>query len=484
MAEKSEKPNILLIILDSVRASNTTLHNYGINTTPFLKEFATQSTVYEQARASSIWSLPSHVSIFTGIPAHIHGVTTADRALQEGHTIWEELAARHGYATGLFTSNVFLSEAPVGLRNTFETVKGRDEIVRYPEALTPIKANESTTPVEYLKSCLTHNYPLRSIINGVEKKGRSTIGNTLNLQGLLNQDSCTPHAENFKNWVNIQTGPWAACINFMDAHSPYLPEDQFDHWGGSDLKSIQRSIELPWDFLTGDQPWWKCEALESLYDGAIRQMDAEIERIINQLKEWDQFENTHIVITGDHGEGFGEFCNTRPEVRYVTHGYGIGESLVHVPLLSKRPGQHHGKRRRGLASLTSFYDVVKASVDQADTDQQVSFEKNPVTVSSHERGGQINKCLSSNTRYHGDAFAVYREEGEKIRKFTKWGDDQSVVTFERNKSAPVLSVEPTNHGEVNQKVIESQQESLNEAGVDAEELDEDTKDRLEDLGYM
>jgi len=472
MGEISDQPNILLIILDSVRASNTTLHGYGRDTTPFLESFANQSTVYEQARAPSIWSLPSHVSIFSGIPAHIHGVTTRDRTLRKGHTIWEELAVGYGYSTGLFTSNVFLSEAPAGLRNTFETIKGRDEIIRYPEALTPVKADEGSTPVEYIKSCVSHDHPIKSMINGIEIKLKTAA------------DRCTPHAENFKDWVATQTGPWAACVNFMDAHIPYLPEDQFNHWGGSEVKSIQKSIDRFWDFPTGKQPWWKCEALEALYDGAIRQMDAEIEGIINQLKKWNQFENTHIVITSDHGEGFGEFCNTRPEVRYVAHAYGIGEALVHVPLLSKHPEQHQGERRSGLASLTSFYDVVKASVDQVDTGQQISFEKNPVTVSSHERGGQINKYLGSDTRYHGDAFAVYREEGKEIRKFTKWGDDQSVITFAREKSAPILSVESTNHGEVTQKLTGCQRESLNEEGVDAEELDEDTKHRLEDLGYL
>lgn len=482
MSETVDRPNILLIVLDSVRASNTTLHDHINNTTPYLKEFATRSTVYEQARAPSIWSLPSHVSIFTGTPAHVHGVTTGDQKLQKGHTIWEHLSDEYGYSTGLFTSNVYLSEPPFGLRDTFETIKGRDEIVRYPEALTPVKADESSTPTAYIKSCLSHDSPVKSIFNGIEAKGRGTVGTTPILRRLFKQDHCTPHAENFKNWIDTQTGPWAACINFMDAHSPYLPEDQFDHWGGSDLKSIQNSIDRSWDFPTDKQPWWKCEALESLYDGAIRQMDAEIKGIVNQLKEWNQFKNTHIVITADHGEGFGELCNTRPGVRYVAHGYGIDESLVHVPLLSKRPRQQCGERRDSLASLTSFYDVIKDQVEN--NDNNVSFEKNSVTVSSHERNKQIDKYVGNNTRYHGDAFAVYREDGDEIRKFTRWGDHQSIVKYKRNKLSSVLSVNSTNHGEVTKNLIEHQSNSLSQSGTNPDELEENTKDRLENLGYM
>ncbi|RQG96186.1 sulfatase-like hydrolase/transferase [Natrarchaeobius oligotrophus] len=479
-----DKPNILLIVLDSVRASNTTLHGHGNDTTPFLEEFATQSTVYEQARAPSIWSLPSHVSMFTGVEPHIHGVTTADQRLGQGHTIWEKLAANHGYSTGLFTSNVFLAEAPVGLRDVFETAKGRDEIVRYPEALTPNKAERGLSQFGYVKTCLKHDYPIKSIINGLERKGRGSLTNSRYLQRLIKQDHCGPHAENFKNWVETRSGPWAACINFMDAHSPYLPDDTYDEWGGSSLKSIQRSIDQIWDFPLEEEPWWKCEALEALYDGTIRQMDATLEGIIDRLKEIDQYENTHIVITGDHGEGFGEFCNTRSDVRYVAHGYGIGESLVHVPLLSKRPYQRAGELRCGLASLTSFYQVIQSTVDSDESSHSVTFEQDSMVVSSHGRESQLDKYLGSGTRYHGDAFAVYREEGDRIQKYTKWGSDESIITLAREKSAPAISVEMTNHGEVDRALEDGNQDGLNEVGTSSDDIDEDTKDRLKKLGYM
>jgi len=69
---RMKRPNVLLIVLDSVRAKNTSLHGYGRETTLFLEEFAEQSTQHEQARAPPSWSLPSHVGMFTGLHVAEH----------------------------------------------------------------------------------------------------------------------------------------------------------------------------------------------------------------------------------------------------------------------------------------------------------------------------------------------------------------------------------------------------------------------------
>lgn len=72
----SVRPNVLLVILDSLRARNTTLSGYRRETTPFLSELAESATTYTQARAPGSRSLPSHASIFTGHPPQEHGLHT------------------------------------------------------------------------------------------------------------------------------------------------------------------------------------------------------------------------------------------------------------------------------------------------------------------------------------------------------------------------------------------------------------------------
>ena len=59
-------PNVLLIVLDTVRAESMSLYGYERQTTPFLKSFAEEGVVFQQAIATSSWTLPSHASFFTG----------------------------------------------------------------------------------------------------------------------------------------------------------------------------------------------------------------------------------------------------------------------------------------------------------------------------------------------------------------------------------------------------------------------------------
>lgn len=482
MGENSEgDANVLLIILDSVRAANTSLCGYQRETTPFLEALADRSTVYEQARAPSIWSLPSHASIFTGSPPHVHGVNTSDQSLQSGHTIWEELE-RAGYSTGLFTSNVYLGQVPVGLDTPFGTTKGQGGKIPFPGALTPNETGGQTGSLEYLQLCIDDDETTKSLVNGMVEKSRSTLTQSGVLDRLLPQDDCTRHAENFIEWMQEQSGPWAACINFMDAHMPYRPDEEFDRWSGSKLEEIQSSSGSFWEYVNGDRPWWQCEALSSLYDGAIRQMDNEIENVVNRLRESGELENTHIVVTGDHGEGFGEFCYVRPEVRYAAHAYGIHDSLLHVPLLSKRPGQQCGDRIDHLSSLTSFGDVVRSTTGLGGG--RDSFTVDEMLVSSIERTRQIDKNLQGRQEYRGDAYALYRDTGDEIRSYAKWGEDEATACFARTAQAPLIAVDRGSHGEVDRALRESEERSLRQDGPDADSFDEATKSQLEHLGYM
>ena len=120
MRRRHRPPNVLLVVLDSVRAANCSLYGFPRPTTPFLESFAEDATTYAQARAPSNWSLPSHVSLFTGLETHDHRVTVHDR-LRPGHTVFEALADRK-YETGLFTENGFLTGHDAGLDAAFDAV--------------------------------------------------------------------------------------------------------------------------------------------------------------------------------------------------------------------------------------------------------------------------------------------------------------------------------------------------------------------------
>ena len=104
------KPNVLLVILDSVRAKNTSLLGYPRETTPKLETFAKNATTYTNARAPGIHSISSHTSIFTGYHVAEHQATSHGASLRPGHTVWEMLSGA-GYRTGLFTPNAVVAES-------------------------------------------------------------------------------------------------------------------------------------------------------------------------------------------------------------------------------------------------------------------------------------------------------------------------------------------------------------------------------------
>jgi hypothetical protein len=112
-------PNVLLLILDTVRAADMSLYGYARRTTPELERFAERATVFDRAFAPSSWTLQSHASMFTGRDAFELRVSW-DRGLgPEWPTLAEVLRAR-GYATAAFVANEVFTGWESGLGRGFE----------------------------------------------------------------------------------------------------------------------------------------------------------------------------------------------------------------------------------------------------------------------------------------------------------------------------------------------------------------------------
>lgn len=141
----------------------------------------------------------------------------------------------------------------------------------------------------------------------------------------------------------------------MDAHHSYYPQPEHDLWGGDDLQKRQAKLDPhPWKVHGGHISWDDWCTFEDLYDGVIRQADAFLEHLVEQLRQRGAMEDTLLVITANHGEGFGEESHVRPGVRTAGHVAGLHEGLLHVPLLVSSPGQDTGKTIDELVTLTQF----------------------------------------------------------------------------------------------------------------------------------
>ena len=97
--------NVLLIVWDTVRTGNLSLHGYGRRTSPNLERLASRGVRFDQAFATAPWTLPSHSSLFTGRWPH---ELTADwlSPLDGTHPTLAEYLAAHGYDTAGFVANL------------------------------------------------------------------------------------------------------------------------------------------------------------------------------------------------------------------------------------------------------------------------------------------------------------------------------------------------------------------------------------------
>lgn len=314
--------NVILITLDTLRADHLGLYGYYRDTSPNLDRFAATSTVFEAAYANASVTVPSHMSIFTGMYPISHKVErTFDEkgvSLNPGIKTLAEIMDNTGYKTVRFAN---AKSMDLGLALGFG--RGFDEI--FPFGLS---ADLSLADFQ-----IRNEADLAGIVQWFEKN---------------------------------QEGKFFAFIHNASIHDPYLvpgPYDQkFDpDYDGpiigtpealySEVKT--RIPERLNDYYVWRDLYWslvnksdqrEVEHLKALYDGAILWTDNILGRLLNRLNELGIFENTIIVITSDHGEGFGEHGN-------FLHYRELYDEIIHVPLIIKIP---HMQSSRSSALVQSI----------------------------------------------------------------------------------------------------------------------------------
>lgn len=456
--------DVLLLIADSLRAHNTSLHNYERQTTPFFEELAKESVVFEKAIAPSVWSLPSHASMFTGLQAEEHHLFGTDAALGDHKTIWEELQSS-GYSTGVFSGNPFITEPEYGLTEGFGTIKPDPEAFQYPlKGINPDNVefpNNVGPKVAYLRAATRSENLVGSVLNGI----LYYIQQLLDMEILERQNRLV-------NWIKSQSGPWAACVNLMTTHYSYKPSEEFDYWSSPDDWDVQDNLQdHRWSFYSGDRRWSEKEQLMNLYDGAIREVDSEIEHIYRYLKQSGTLDDTLLIVTGDHGECFGEYSTIRPNIHLADHTTGIHDHQVHVPLLVRPPGGR-SETISDPVSLTGLYDVIRSVLNRGVDIGALTNKRAVSSVDTNRRiiyGGDdadefIEDWGIDTSSFEGFSRALYVKEGGSIQRYATWGDDTEPMNL------PDEIIEMMTYPNQNISVAASS--------------DGATQRRLKDLGYL
>jgi arylsulfatase A-like enzyme len=326
-AQEGRRPNVLLVILDTVRAASLGLYGAERETTPVLTAFAQQGTVFDMAFATSSWTLPSHASMFTGLlpsalptdwmtPLHDEPVTLA------------EVLTRHGYRTGGFAANTFYGSRESGLARGFVSYQAY-----------PIWSPGHFVTASSIGRALVNNRRFRRAIR---------------LQNIPGRRDAEDIIDSFLRWQGRDVGqPFFAFLNLYDAHAPYLPPAPWDTLFGPLLPGRDPSMQEGRQFTTRE-----LQAEIDAYDGAIAFMDDRIGSMLEALRSRGVLDQTLVIVTSDHGEEFGEHG-------VFTHGNSLYTNVLRVPLLMVLPGTIPAGRRIG--EWVSLRNLPATIVDIAGT---------------------------------------------------------------------------------------------------------------------
>jgi arylsulfatase A-like enzyme len=296
-------PDVVLVVLDTVRAKNLSAYGYARETSPFLDALAREGALFADATSPATWSLPSHASLFTGRFPTGHGAHGENLVLDGRFPTLAEVLAARGYDTLCFTSNAWISDG-LGLSRGF--------------------AFQDGTWREQAGAGRNFSFAWRlldrlGLVEG--DKGGATV------------------AENFSRWVRARPSdarPAFVFLNFIEAHFPYhqLPREyaqRFTDRPGSELESISMAL-MAQQFGGPGRPLAEVkEPARDMYDGGVVYVDELLRRVVEAIRARGTLDRTVLVVLADHGETLGERAG------FFGHGPSLYQEVVSVPLVVRYP---------------------------------------------------------------------------------------------------------------------------------------------------
>jgi len=324
VAERADTPNVLLIVLDTVRSESLSLYGYARRTTPALERLASDSTVFDMALASTSWTLPSHATLFTGEIGTasggdwLHPVRLPDVNLPS-------FFRDHGYATGGFVSNLVYTSWESGLtggilhhedyRRTLFQVLQHSPFARL---RLPDSVFDARSPGSLARGLMEFRLQVRA--NPADEYKPAPLV-----------------TDGFLDWQqSLGDRPFFAFLNYFDAHPPFrAPESYMARFRTDEGGLIDR------------------------YDAAIAFLDDELERLVGTLEARGVLDDTVVVVTSDHGELFGEHG-------LKGHANSLYMPLLRVPLLVRYPARVPGGVR--VSRPVSLIDLPATLLDLSGQD--------------------------------------------------------------------------------------------------------------------
>ncbi len=271
---KSDRPNLLLIDIDTLRPDHLGCYGYERDTSPTIDRFAKSGVLFETAYCQMPTTGPSHASLFTSKYPRSHGVLKNGWKLSDEHPTLAEVLKGSGFTTAAFVSS-FPLDSQFGLARGFDSYDDKFSL------------EDSTMPV-------TDEWKEFELKGGFDQRAATTSDKAIKW---LQEHS----DKQFFLWVH-----------YFDPHSPYVPPDEF-------AAKFTRNATSP------------LEQEIAKYDAEVLYVDAQVERLLDALSRQRLNSSTLVVIMSDHGEGLGQHG-------YMYHGMFLYDEQTRIALMMRFPG--------------------------------------------------------------------------------------------------------------------------------------------------
>ena len=269
------RPNVVLVVIDTLRADHVGCYGYGRPTTPNIDALAKQAVVFRNAISQAPWTTPSIGSLLTSQYPSVLGISDKPARLHPAYALVSQMLKRHGYRTYGVINGPTVS-ASLGFGKGFDVFE--------------------------------------EILDGVHNQVHSpeVTAKAIAMMGQAKQ-------------------PFFLFVHNFDPHYNYIGHAAYDFdpdYTGSVIsnEAIQSLWKRRHTLSEAD-----VAHVAALHDSEVAYTDAHVGRLIEELKRRGLYDNTIIIVTADHGEEF-------MERGWIGHSVTVQQELIHVPLVIKAPG--------------------------------------------------------------------------------------------------------------------------------------------------
>jgi arylsulfatase A-like enzyme len=438
------KPNLLLVMVDTLRADHLPAYGYGRGRTPAIDALAAGGVRFVNAFAQASWTRPSVATMLSGLYPSSHGAVHKADALPDRVETLAELLRAAGYHTVGFANNVNVTAA-------FNFDQGYDEYHYLAPSLF-FWADEAAAKLALYNvlRLARERFLVRRI--WVEHYYQPAEVVTRTVRGWLDR---APLPE-----------PFFLFVHYMDPHDPYFAHP----YDGEGYARVANPSPPP----------GVAERYRQLYDGEISYFDEHLGALFGELRTRELFARTLIVLTADHGEEFHEHGGW-------WHGTTLYDEQLRVPLIVKPAGPARGARV--VDSFATHLDVAPTMLTAAGLPVPPHMQGHPLPL---DGGAAVEReQVFAEQDFEGNVLDAVRTRGWKLITANPGnprglsGEELFDVTNDPGERYNLAATSPPALGDMQVRLARAAQKAREGAGA-AEQglLDDVTRERLRALGYV